>query len=115
MRPACHNPFLLRHPAAAAATAGVTHAPHAAATAHVQVTAVLSVPLLDIALLVSLVPWSRRRFISQDLVFLESYKPVSGITHRYAAATGLVEQCFMFCAADLGLLESYKPVSGAAR
>jgi hypothetical protein len=41
-----------------------------------QVTAVLSVPLLDIALLVSLVPWSRRRFISQDLVFLESYKPV---------------------------------------
>jgi hypothetical protein len=46
---------------------------------HLQVTAVLSVPLLDIALLVSLVPWSRRRFISQDLVFLESYKPVSVI------------------------------------
>jgi hypothetical protein len=43
----------------------------------VQVTAVLSVPLLDVSLLCSLVPLLRRRALAADLVFLESYKAVS--------------------------------------
>lgn len=42
-----------------------------------QVTAVLSVPLLDVSLLCSLLPPVRRRSLAADLVFLESYKPVS--------------------------------------
>jgi hypothetical protein len=41
-----------------------------------QVTAVLSVPLLDAGLLLSLPRRLRCRFVSQDLVFLENYKPV---------------------------------------
>lgn len=41
-----------------------------------QVTAVLSVPLLDVSLLCSLLPPLRRRALGADLVFLESYKPV---------------------------------------
>jgi hypothetical protein len=45
-----------------------------------QVTAVLSVPLLDVSLLCSLVPLLRRRALAADLVFLESYKAVSGYT-----------------------------------
>jgi hypothetical protein len=67
-------------------------------TFHVlQVTAVLSVPLLDIALLVSLVPWSRRRFISQDLVFLESYKPVSVIHIDQKQQAGFILLQFERC------------------
>lgn len=40
-------------------------------------TAVLSVPLLDVSLLASLLPPLRRRALAGDLVLLESYKAVS--------------------------------------
>ncbi|WIA18527.1 hypothetical protein OEZ85_009977 [Tetradesmus obliquus] len=58
-------------------------------TACYVVTAVLSVPLLDCALLVSLLPWPRRRFIAQDLVFLESYKPARALV---VARVGVLRQ-----------------------
>jgi hypothetical protein len=41
-----------------------------------QATAVLSVPLLDVAVLASLLPPVRRRAQAGDLVFLESFKQV---------------------------------------
>ncbi|KAF6262310.1 hypothetical protein COO60DRAFT_1699325 [Scenedesmus sp. NREL 46B-D3] len=84
-------------------------------TACYVVTAVLSVPLLDVALLVSLVPWSRRRFISQDLVFLESYKPARALVAVLLQALPLAVISLLLLSAGLSSHSATPTEAAAAR